>query len=201
MFEGFTDGARRVVVLALEEARTLDNNYVGTEHILLGLIRDGEGVAAVALESTGIGLAGARSQVELVVGRGGQAQLEPVPLTSRARGVLELSRREAEHLGHQDIGTGHILLGLMREGEGVAVQVLVKLGGNPTAVQQRVLAMLSGDQREQTATAEVRDSARRAGVTTEQPLEISHLRTEIARLRNLIGRHGIDPDSAENDYG
>src|SRR5256885_1194699 len=134
MFERFTDRARRVVVLAQEEARMLNHNYIGTEHILLGLIHEGEGVAAKALESLGISLEGVRQQVEEIIGQGQQAPSGHIPFTPRAKKVLELSLREALQLGHNYIGTEHILLGLIREGEGVAAQVLVKLGAGKTAV-------------------------------------------------------------------
>ena len=127
MFERFTDRARRVVVLAQEEARMLNHNYIGTEHILLGLIHEGEGVAAKALESMGISLDAVRAQVEEIIGQGQQAPSGHIPFTPRAKKVLELSLREALQLGHNYIGTEHILLGLIREGEGVAAQVLVKL--------------------------------------------------------------------------
>ena len=129
MFERFTDRARRVVVLAQEEARLLNHNYIGTEHILLGLIHEGEGVAAKALESLGISLEAVRAQVEEIIGQGQSAPTGHIPFTPRAKKVLELSLREALQLGHNYIGTEHILLGLIREGEGVAAQVLVKLGG------------------------------------------------------------------------
>src|SRR5687767_7956601 len=128
MFERFTDRARRVVVLAQEEARMLDHNYIGTEHILLGLIHEGEGVAATALEALGISLAEVRSDVESTIGRGDQAPRVHIPFTPRAKKVLELSLREALQLGHNYIGTEHILLGLVREGEGVGAQVLIKRG-------------------------------------------------------------------------
>ena len=130
MFERFTDRARRVVVLAQEEARLLNHNYIGTEHILLGLIHEGEGVAAKALESLGISLEGVRGQVEELIGQGGSSPSGHIPFTPRAKKVLELSLREALQLGHNYIGTEHILLGLIREGEGVAAQVLVKLGAD-----------------------------------------------------------------------
>ncbi len=133
MFERFTDRARRVVVLAQEEARLLNHNYIGTEHILLGLIHEGEGVAAKALESLGISLEAVRAQVEEIIGHGGPAPSGHIPFTPRAKKVLELSLREALQLGHNYIGTEHILLGLIREGEGVAAQVLVKLGADLVA--------------------------------------------------------------------
>ena len=144
MFERFTDRARRVVVLAQEEARALNHNYIGTEHILLGLIREGEGVAAKALESMGISREAVRSEVEDIIGKGSQPPSGYIPFTPRAKKVLELSLREALQLGHKYIGTEHILLGLIREGEGVAAQVLVKLGADLPRVRQQVIQLLSG---------------------------------------------------------
>ncbi len=144
MFERFTDRARRVVVLAQEEARLLNHNYIGTEHILLGLIHEGEGVAAKALESLSISLEAVRSQVEDIIGQGGSSPSGHIPFTPRAKKVLELSLREALQLGHNYIGTEHILLGLIREGEGVAAQVLVKLGADLSRVRQQVIQLLSG---------------------------------------------------------
>src|SRR5256886_879894 len=153
MFERFTDRARRVVVLAQEEARMLNHNYIGTEHILLGLIHQGEGVAAKALESLGISLEGVRQQVEEIIGQGQQAPSGHIPFTPRAKKVLELSLREALQLGHNYIGTEHILLGLIREGEGVAAQVLVKLGADLNRVRQQVIQLLSGYQGKEPAAA------------------------------------------------
>src|SRR2546429_1264494 len=153
MFERFTDRARRVVVLAQEEARMLNHNYIGTEHILLGLIHEGEGVAAKALESLGISLEGVRQQVEEIIGQGQQAPSGHIPFTPRAKKVLELSLREALQLGHNYIGTEHILLGLIREGEGVAAQVLVKLGADLNRVRQQVIQLLHGYQGQDPAAA------------------------------------------------
>jgi len=144
MFERFTDRARRVVVLAQEEARMLNHNYIGTEHILLGLIHEGEGVAAKALESLNISLEAVRQQVEEIIGQGQAAPTGHIPFTPRAKKVLELSLREALQLGHNYIGTEHILLGLIREGEGVAAQVLQKLGADLNRVRQTVIQLLSG---------------------------------------------------------
>ena len=146
MFERFTDRARRVVVLAQEEARMLNHNYIGTEHILLGLIHEGEGVAAKALESLGISLEAVRAQVQEIIGEGQQAPSGHIPFTPRAKKVLELSLREALQLGHNYIGTEHILLGLIREGEGVAAQVLNKLGADLNRVRQQVIQLVSGYQ-------------------------------------------------------
>jgi len=152
MFERFTDRARRVVVLAQEEARMLNHNYIGTEHILLGLIHEGEGVAAKGLESLGISLEAVRAQVEEIIGQGQQAPSGHIPFTPRAKKVLELSLREALQLGHNYIGTEHILLGLIREGEGVAAQVLVKLGADLNRVRQQVIQLLSGYQGKEAVT-------------------------------------------------
>jgi ATP-dependent Clp protease ATP-binding subunit ClpC len=148
MFERFTQRARRVVVLAQEEASLLNHNYIGTEHILLGLIRESEGVAARALESLGISLGAVRQQVEKIIGRGQQAPSGHIPFTPRAKKVLELSLREAKALGHNYIGTEHILLGLIREGSGVAAQVLVKLGADLNRARQQVVQLLHGYQGE-----------------------------------------------------
>ena len=128
MFERFTDRARRVVVLAQDEAKMRNHNYIGTEHILLGLIHEGEGVAAKALEQMGISLEAVREQVEEIIGHGQTQPTGHIPFTPRAKKVLELSLREALQMNHSYIGTEHILLGLIREGEGVAAQVLIKLG-------------------------------------------------------------------------
>src|SRR5580700_2497451 len=142
MFERFTDRARRVVVLAQEEARTLNHNYIGTEHILLGLIREGDGVAAKALESLGISQEVVRQQVEEIIGQGQHAPSGHIPFTPRAKKVLGLALSESKALDHHYIGTEHILLGLIREGDGVAAQVLVKLGADLNGVRQQVIQLL-----------------------------------------------------------
>ena len=146
MFERFTDRARRVVVLAQDEAKMLNHNYIGTEHILLGLIHEGEGVAAKALEQMGISLEAVREQVEEIIGHGQTQPTGHIPFTPRAKKVLELSLREALQMNHSYIGTEHILLGLIREGEGVAAQVLIKLGADLNRVRNTVLQLLSGYQ-------------------------------------------------------
>ena len=150
MFEKFTDKARRVVVLAQEEAKLLNHNYIGTEHILLGLIHEGEGVAAKSLEALGINLESVREQVQEIIGQGQQSPTGHIPFTPRAKKVLELSLREALQLGHSYIGTEHLLLGLIREGEGVAAQVLTKLGADTNKVRQQVIQLLSGFQGKET---------------------------------------------------
>jgi ATP-dependent Clp protease ATP-binding subunit ClpC len=146
MFERFTDRARRVVVMAQEEARMLNHTYVGTEHILLGLLREGEGLAAKALESLGISLDTVRQQVEEIIGHGEHTPPGHIPFTPRAKKVLELSLAESVQLGHEYVGTEHILLGLISEGDGVAAQVLVKRGADLDRVRQQVIQILSGYQ-------------------------------------------------------
>jgi ATP-dependent Clp protease ATP-binding subunit ClpA len=145
MFEQFTDQARRVVVLAQEEARRLNHNYIGTEHLLLGLLSEGEGVAAEALERMGVSLEAVRAQVQERIGQGQSAPNGHIPFTPRAKKVLELSLREALQLGHNSIGTEHILLGLIREGESVAAQVLVGFGADYARVREQVVRLLSGE--------------------------------------------------------
>ena len=145
MFERFTDRARRVVVLAQEESRLLNHNYIGTEHVLLGLLHEGEGVAARALEELGISLTEVRRRVDDIIGKGSSAPIEGhIPFTPRAKKVLELALREALQLGHNYIGTEHILLGLIREGQGVAAQVLVQMGADLKRVHGVVLALVGG---------------------------------------------------------
>ncbi len=163
MFEKFTDKARRVVVLAQEEAKLLNHNYIGTEHILLGLIHEGEGVAAKALESLGISLESVREQVQEIIGTGQQAPTGHIPFTPRAKKVLELSLREALQLGHSYIGTEHLLLGLIREGEGVAAQVLTKLGADTNRVRQQVIQLLSGFQGKETVGVGATEAAPQKG--------------------------------------
>jgi ATP-dependent Clp protease ATP-binding subunit ClpC len=142
MFERFTDRARKVVVYAQDEARQLEHSYIGTEHILLGLIREGEGVACKALESLGISLDSVRQHVEDAVGRGQKAPSGHIPFTPQAKRCLELSLRESIHLGHNYIGTEHILLGLISEGEGTAAQVLVELGADQDVTRRTVVEVL-----------------------------------------------------------
>jgi ATP-dependent Clp protease ATP-binding subunit ClpA len=260
MFERFTDRARRVVVLAQEEARLLNHNYIGTEHILLGLIHESQGVAAKALESLGISLEAVRAQVEEIIGQGQRPPTGHIPFTPRAKKVLELSLREAKQLHHNYIGTEHILLGLIREGEGVAAQVLVKLGGELSRVRQRVIQLLSGYaaagleagprtrlvrmtvpddlreaeeqlaqvRREKEAAIDAEDFERAAGLRDQERQlreraaererqlltrvaewerawtagvdleavvqENQRLHREVERLRELLRRHGIEPD-------
>jgi ATP-dependent Clp protease ATP-binding subunit ClpC len=184
MFERFTDRARNVVVLAQDEARLLNHNYIGTEHILLGLIREDKGLAAKALESLGIGLDAVREQVEEIIGQGQRAPSGHIPFTSRAKKVLELSLREALQLGHNYIGTEHILLGLIREGEGVAAQVLVKLECDLNGVRQQVIQL----QEESPTTEGIPASARRRGA--RQPGSVSQEASSsmTAKLGDILSR-------------
>jgi ATP-dependent Clp protease ATP-binding subunit ClpC len=185
MFERFTDRARRVVVLAQEEARMLNHNYIGTEHILLGLIHEGEGVAAKALESLGISLEAVRQQVEEIIGQGQQAPSGHIPFTPRAKKVLELSLREALQLGHNYIGTEHILLGLIREGDGVAAQVLVRLGADLNRVRQQVIQLLHGYQGKEPAAA---------GAASESAPSTSLVLDQFGRNLTAAAREGkLDP--------
>ncbi|MCD9154065.1 ATP-dependent Clp protease ATP-binding subunit [Aeromicrobium duanguangcaii] len=192
MFERFTDRARRVVVLAQEEARMLSHNYIGTEHILLGLIHEGEGVAAKALESLDISLEAVRGQVEDIIGQGQQAPSGHIPFTPRAKKVLELSLREALQLGHTYIGTEHILLGLIREGEGVAAQVLVKLGADLNRVRQQVIQLVSGFQGKE---------AEASGAASEAPAAASSaVLDQFGRNLTQAAREGkLDPVIGRDD--
>jgi prophage maintenance system killer protein len=245
-FHRFTDRARRVVVLAQHEARGFNHNYIGTEHILLGLVHEGDGVAARALESMGISLADVRQQVEQIIGQGRQAPLGRIPFTPRAKKVLELSLREALQLGHTYIGTEHILLGLIREGQGLAAQILVGLGADMGRAREQVIMLVTsrqaapgehvpppgervpppglGDYDEKIAAArQQKDTAlddgdfdRAAALRGEERRllderarrlaqwsegtdvaalagEIDRLHQEVARLRGLLARNGIQP--------
>jgi ATP-dependent Clp protease ATP-binding subunit ClpA len=214
MFERFTEPARRVVVLAQDGARSLDHNYIGTEHILLGLIDEGEGVAARVLESLGISLESVRSEVERTIGRGTRAPGGHIPFTPRAKKVLELSLREALRLRHSYIGTEHILLGLIREGEGLAAQVLVALGADLERTRRQVIHVLVEQQTgTDPATSEPRPSfeppplsvGRRApsaeegahrltSVLASLVEENQRLRAEVDRLRALLRQHDIEPE-------
>jgi ATP-dependent Clp protease ATP-binding subunit ClpA len=194
MFERFTDRARRVVVLAQEEARMLYHGYIGTEHILLGLIHEGEGVAAKALESLGISLDAVRQQVEEIIGQGQQAPSGHIPFTPRAKKVLELTRREAEQLGHNYIGTEHILLGLIREGDGVAAQVLVRLGADLNRVRQTVIQLLHGHPAKEPVST--RPAAQELRLL---PAVQARLEAVEQRLTAIEQRVGTGPDTSDLD--
>ena len=194
MFERFTNQSRRVVVLAQEEARMLNHNYIGTEHLLLGLLHEGKGAAAKTLEGTGITLDAARDQVVSIVGRGQQEPSGHIPFTPRTKKVLELALRESRQLGHDYIGTEHILLGLIREGDGVAAQVLVMLGADQNRVRQQVIQLLHGR------------SAEEAGSTRPAERELSLLpavKTLLEgleqRLTAIEQRVGTGPDTSDLD--
>jgi ATP-dependent Clp protease ATP-binding subunit ClpA len=191
MLERFTDQARRAVVLAEEEARTLDHNWIGTEHLLLGLIREGDGVAARALESLGISLQPVRQQVEEMIGRGQQVPSEQIPFTPRSKKVLELSLRESLQLGQDHVGTEHILLGLIREGDGVAAQVLVRLGADLNRVRQQVIELVS-DLRPQSGRRPPREVV---------PVIWMQVRLDVVegRLAAVEQRVGIGPDTSDLD--
>ena len=145
MWEPFTERARRSIVLAQEEAQRLGNNYIGTEHILLGIISEGESLAAKVLESLGVNLAKVRQEVEAIVGRGGQTVQQEMVFTPRAKRVIELAFEEARQLNHNYIGTEHLLLGLIREGEGVAARVLTNLGVDPAKVRLQTTSLLGAE--------------------------------------------------------
>ena len=201
MFERFTDRGRRVMVLAQEEARMLDHNYLGTEHLLLGLLRESGGVAAKALQSLGIGLEAVRHQVVEIIGEGHQAPSGHIPFTPRVKKVLELSLREAQLLGHDYVSTGHLLLGLLREGDGVAVQVLVRLDANLNLVRQQVIGLLHGSGQQETdeglghgrrPSIRVYDAAALAQIDALTS-ELGRANAELDRLRAVLREHGINP--------
>ncbi len=188
MFERFTDRARQAILLAQEEARMLNHDYIGTEHILLGLIHEGEGVAAKVLESLGISLDAVRQQVEEIIGPGQQAPSGHIPFTPRAEEVLELAQREARALGHDYMGTEHILLGLIREGGGVAAQVLVKLGADLNRVRQQVIQLLHGYQGTESLGAGSRRGKRaRARLLDDALARIDSLDRRLAAIEHWSG--------------
>ena len=204
MFERFTDRARRVMVLAQEEARLLNHNYIGTEHLLLGLIHEGEGVAAQALESLSVSLPAVRQQVEEIIGRGQQTPSGRIPFTPRAKKVLELSRREALAMGHNYVGTEHILLGLLREGDGVAAQVLVLMGADLNRVRQQVIRILSGHQDQDKDEPKGGRAARRAGKAARRqhgplPEILGRVESIDSRLAAIGQRVGAGPDVNDLD--
>jgi ATP-dependent Clp protease ATP-binding subunit ClpC len=198
MFERFTERARRVVVLAQEEARMLEHGYIGTEHLLLGLVHEGEGVAARALEAMDISLDAVRQQVEAIIGRGQHPPAGHIPFTPRAKRVLELSKRESDQLGHRYIGTEHILLGLVREGEGVAAQVLVKLGADLSRVRQQVIQLLHGNAAEGAAGEGTWPRARgaRTGAAEEILARIDSADRRLAVIERWVG---MGPDLRDLD--
>jgi ATP-dependent Clp protease ATP-binding subunit ClpC len=188
MFERFTDRARQVVVLAQDEARELGHGYIGTEHILLGLIREGHGVAAKALEAMDVSLPAIREQVEEIIGRGSVERPDPIPFTPRAKKALEMTWREAKLLGCDFVGTEHILLGLIHEGDGVAAQVLVKLGGDLDRTREQVSQLLFGKEQDRPQGV----SRAFAAGGSSQPAEIlARLDSVAMRLTAIERRLGI----------
>ena len=189
-FERFTDRARQTVNLAQEQARGLGHNYLGTEHLLLGLLAEGQGVAWRVLDELGISAATVRSEIEAIVGRGPDTPVGPIPFTPRSKKVLELAGREAKGLGHNYVGTEHLLLGLVREGEGVAAQVLARLGADRARVVQQVLQAL------RRLPPQTRQ-ARQALILEQLAVvfdENQRLAAEVQRLQALLRRRGIQPD-------
>jgi ATP-dependent Clp protease ATP-binding subunit ClpC len=187
MFERFTNAARQVIVHAQEEARELNHDYIGTEHLLLGLL-DTDGTARHTLTEFRVDPDGIRTQVLEIVGRGAHAPSGHIPFTPRAKKVLELALREALELKHDYIGTEHVLLGILREGDGVGAQVLTHAGVGMNEARDVVVRLVGErpEPPEQSAFGRLR--ARRSGGETAE------LKTEIARLRGLLQQHGIDPD-------
>ena len=193
MFERFTDRARRVIVLAQEEARALQHNYIGTEHLLLGLIREGEGVAAKALASKGVELDATRKQVEEMIGKGNAAPNGHIPFTPHAKQVLEFSLREALQLGHSYIGTEHILLGLIREGEGVGTQVLIKMDVDLGELRSATIDMIRGNSGTGTGDGKG-DLANAGGVTDKQNKSGSAILDQFGRNLTAEAAEGkLDP--------
>jgi Clp amino terminal domain, pathogenicity island component/UvrB/uvrC motif len=204
MFERFTDRARRVVVLAQEEARMLNHDHIGTEHILLGLTYEGAGVAARALQSLGITDEAVRQQVLEIVDRGHQAPAtEHIPFTPQATRALQLSLRETMRLGHSHIGTEHILLGLIREGEGPVMQVLVRLGADSNSVRHRVIEMLEDNQGDdEPGTAPAAESTSEAGrgkraLLSQILARVDSMNSRLAALEHLVG---TGPDMHDLDH-
>jgi ATP-dependent Clp protease ATP-binding subunit ClpC len=195
VFERFTSGARRAVVLSQEAARGLNHNYIGTEHLLLGLLGAGEGVAAQVFESLGISEDEARAQIEQIIPRGTEVATGAIPFTPRAKKVLELSLREALQLGHRYIGSEHILLGLIREGEGVAGQVMAKLGADAVRARASVLQLL------ESVPAEPEPAGTRSTKAVIHSLETENhrLRAEVDRLRHLLLELNAEADEPSEE--
>src|SRR5215468_11725989 len=187
MFERFTDRARRVVVLAQQEARLLGHDYIGTEHLLLGLLADGEGTAARALESLGVTLDAAREQVREIIGEGKGPQQGHIPFTPRAKKVLELSLREALERGDDHIGTEHLLLGLLAEADGVGAQIVARLGASPRAVRDKVME-LTGAESDPVA-AEIGPRMRGVRIRADALKEVRELLASVDRRLSAIERH------------
>jgi ATP-dependent Clp protease ATP-binding subunit ClpA len=200
VFERFTERARQVVVLAQDEARTLGHNYIGTEHLLLGLLREEEGLAARVLEGLDVSLEDVRYQVESIIGTGDELATGQIPFTPRGKKVLELALREALSLGHNHIGTEHILLGLVREGEGVAMQILLDFDVDAGKIRNEVIRALSGPGRTRVEhvaplAPDLQEEVERVRAEKEAALEAQEFEKAAslrARERNLLrlGRAG-----------
>ncbi len=199
MFERFTSQSRRVVVLAQEEARKLNHGWIGTEHLLMGLLAEGQGAAARGLASADITLEAVRREVEALIGRGEQPPSGHIPFTPRAKKCLELSLREALQRGDNYIGTGHLLLALMRERDGAAVKVLEKLGANLGQLRERVMLELENQPEEQDLPGE--PVQLRFRPRDEGPSMVAHLQAEITRLRAMLREHDIDPGQPGDPHG
>ena len=201
MFERFTDRARRVVVLAQEEARTLNHNYIGTEHILLGLIHEGEGVAATGLKNLDISLEAVRQQVEEIIGQGQAASSGHIPFTPRAKKALELSYRESRQLGHTYIGTEHILLGLIREGEGVAAEVLVRFGADLNRVRREIVRLVSANLSDEGPGDLVGAAEREFGTFDEIIVLLRDIARRVKRIEQRLARDDDAGDDEAHGHG
>ncbi|ACZ88755.1 hypothetical protein Aros01_01771 [Streptosporangium roseum] len=195
MFERFTDRARRVVVLAQEEARRLGHNHIGTEHLLLGLLGEGDGVAGRALQASGIGGEQVRSDVEEIIGRGDETPPDHIPFTPRAKKVLELSLREALNLHHSYIGTEHILLGLIREGEGVAAQALTRQGARLEAVRAQVITLIGRRGPDRPLTTEEGFY----GLGPSSGAKLERIQESLDRIERRLDAMGVPPDPGPRD--
>jgi ATP-dependent Clp protease ATP-binding subunit ClpC len=201
MFEKFTDRARRVVVLAQEEARVLKHNYIGTEHILLGLIHEGEGVAATGLKNLDISLEAVRQQVEEIIGQGQVASSAQIPFTPRAKKVLELSYRESKQLGHTYIGSEHILLGLIREGQGVAAQVLVVLGADLNRVRREIIRLVSANLTDEGPGELVGVAEREFATFDEVIVLLRDIARRVKRIEQRLARDDEGGDDEAHGHG
>ncbi len=198
MFERFTDRARRVVVLAQEEARLLKHNYIGTEHVLLGLVSEGDGIAAQALQSLDIELQDIRDEIAKIIGVGQESPTGHIPFTPRAKKVLELSMREALQLGHNYIGTEHILMGLIREGAGVGSQVLAQLGAELNEVRKVIIKLLGAQPSSKQDRPPVRSrEAILAQLEVRMEMASSSVETALQLMKELLQTFQEENDEEE----
>ena len=188
LFDKYTDRAKRVLMLAQEEARRFNHNYIGTEHLLLGLVREGEGIAAKVLYDMGVDLTKVRSAVEFIIGRGERVNVGDISLTPRAKKVIELAQEEARRLGHNYIGTEHLLLGLVREGEGIAAGVLESLGVSLEKVRQKVIQSVSQQPSRLTQESSGRQSSSRTPLIDQMGIDLTAA-ARADKLDPVIGRH------------